>query len=426
VRTSLSLNLPAVLGTLPQVCAYVTVLFVHGTGVRGEGYRSTLEQIQGGIYRAGLGDIKLVGCPWGDSVGSKRNAGGLSIPKYTERGGKGKPTDEEIQIELWRYLYSDPTYEFRVLSVTCPKAPGPRPGEKSAAETLEQLTRELSPATQLLAKLKEGQVDGFFEQGRKDILADPAFYRMLAVATDPLGQFQEAVARAIVARTITLGREDRYHDSLMGLDPQLRDETVRLLRSQLGPYQAAVQDWVFQLVAPMGTKLLNRRFGKIIDERSDLIADILFYQSNGDLIRTFIAEWIRTLTPPVVLLGHSLGGVASVEVLLKHEDLRKRIPLLITVGSQAPYFYEINSLKTLPFGHKLPGDFPPWTNLFDPKDFLSFVGDFENLFRGRIVDRQVDNRQPFPESHGAYWSNPETYREISDSLLRNVSTNLQR
>jgi hypothetical protein len=248
---------------------------------------------------------------------------------------------------------------------------------------------------------------------------------MLSVATDPLGPFQEAVARAILARMIILAREAYGQDSLIALDVQLRDETVSLLRKQLGPYQAAIQDWPFKLLAPLGTRIgakwISPRFGKIAGEKSDLIADILFYQRRGASIRTFLAGWIQTLTAPVVLLGHSLGGVASVEVLIENEDLRRRVPLLITVGSQAPYFYEIDSLDKLRYGSELPSDFPPWINVFDPRDFLSFVGNFENLFSGRMVDYEVDNRQSFPESHGAYWTNPETYRIIKDSLLRHVS-----
>jgi hypothetical protein len=96
-----------------------------------------------------------------------------------------------------------------------------------------------------------------------------------------------------------------------------------------------------------------------------------------------------------------LGGVATVDWLA----LGKRsITRLITVGSQAPYFYEIDALVSRPFGAGLPRYFPKkWLNIFDPNDFFSYRA--AKIFPGVAVDKRVDNGQPFPESHSAYWHN---------------------
>jgi surfactin synthase thioesterase subunit len=75
-----------------------------------------------------------------------------------------------------------------------------------------------------------------------------------------------------------------------------------------------------------------------------------------------------------VLLGHSLGGVACVDLLIDPEEKeRKQVKMLATVGSQAPYFYEINALSLLEYDEKteLPKYFPWWLNIYDRADFLS-------------------------------------------------------
>jgi len=91
--------------------------------------------------------------------------------------------------------------------------------------------------------------------------------------------------------------------------------------------------------------------------------------------------------------------------------------LLVTVGSQSPLFYEMDALQSLRFGQPLPDHFPRWLNLYDRRDFLSYVGAqvFPNP-RDRLEDFEVNNRQPFPQSHGAYWANPQTWDIILPRL----------
>jgi hypothetical protein len=66
--------------------------------------------------------------------------------------------------------------------------------------------------------------------------------------------------------------------------------------------------------------------------------------------------------------------------------------------------------------HPLRDHFPKsWLNIFDPKDFLSHVGG--KVFGDcRVMDVEVDNKEPFPESHGAYWANAEVWNAITVRL----------
>jgi hypothetical protein len=90
------------------------------------------------------------------------------------------------------------------------------------------------------------------------------------------------------------------------------------------------------------------------------------------------------------------------------------VRLLITVGSQAPYLYELNALPTLEFGQALPPSVPPWVNIYDRRDLLGYAG--EGVFPGRVKDRVVDNRAPFPRSHSAYFGNDDFYSIVNEVL----------
>ena len=120
--------------------------------------------------------------------------------------------------------------------------------------------------------------------------------------------------------------------------------------------------------------------------------------------------------PPVVLLGHSLGGIACVDLLV--EEPLEKVKLLVTVGSQSPLFYEMDALQSLRYGQPLPDHFPKkWLNIFDRRDFLSYIGAqvFPDPLQ-RIEDIEVNNRRPFPQSHGAYWANDQTWKAIIPRL----------
>ena len=109
------------------------------------------------------------------------------------------------------------------------------------------------------------------------------------------------------------------------------------------------------------------------------------------------------------VLAHSLGGIACVD-LLGSKSL-PRIKGLVPVGSPAPYLHEIGALWGLaPGTTELPSHFPPWLNLYDPYDFLSYVA--APVFRRGVRDVRLKSGQPFPYSHSAYWTNAQTWNAV--------------
>ncbi|MFI8964881.1 hypothetical protein ACIGO8_22505 [Streptomyces sp. NPDC053493] len=145
--------------------------------------------------------------------------------------------------------------------------------------------------------------------------------------------------------------------------------------------------------------------------------DILRYQVRGEALRERIAETValtREQEPdrPVVLLAHSLGGIACFDLLAARAV--PGVELLVTVGSQAPFLYEIDALQGLRRGDGLPEHFPRWLNAYDQRDLLGYVG--AKVFPGRVTDVRVNLRQPFPRSHTGYFAHAPLYQRLAAEL----------
>ena len=195
-------------------------------------------------------------------------------------------------------------------------------------------------------------------------------------------------------------------------DAVARDRAVVLLTDMLGGGERSagglVGAAVRGLVLRPATAVAARRRGAITDATTPAAGDILLYQARGEAIRGVIAQKIESAVDSVVLIAHSLGGIAAVDLLAGRAFPQVR--LLVTVGSQAPLLYEIGALTSLEHDDPLPGCVPPWLNLYDRRDLLSYLA--APLFPGRATDVEVRNGQPFPQSHSAYWSNPAVWDAI--------------
>ena len=108
------------------------------------------------------------------------------------------------------------------------------------------------------------------------------------------------------------------------------------------------------------------------------------------------------------LVAHSLGGIICVDLLVREEF--PTVAGLVTVGSQSPFLYEIGALPALTYPDPLPDHFPRWVNIYDRRDMLSYVA--AGVLGDRVADVEVDNGQPFPQSHSAYFSNSDVWAAI--------------
>jgi hypothetical protein len=388
-----------------------TVIFVHGTGIREGEYNQTFELIEQKIH-AQRPDVKVAPCLWGE-LGAKFNAHGASIPLEDATLALSQK-EEDADIILWRQLYSDPLYELRLLSLK-PIESGNPFGEEPG-DILQSRVATFTPVSQLQAKLQEAGITEVFEQAREIVIRSEPYQRaLLTVCESDLSEYYGAIARAIVAQAMFLSEQQQKFPPIL-TDAQLRDKVVELLTLALTEAELGLGRWLLkplvELALPMGTNYIKGNRFELTYKISPMPGDILLYQARGEKIRAFIQQQIEQAEPPVVLIAHSLGGIACVDLLVQQQ--LSQVELLVTVGSQAPFLYEINALYSLEYGQLLPEHFPQWLNIYDLRDFLSYVG--KKIFPDRVQDVVVDSRQPFPRSHGAYWTNAKTWEAIIPRL----------
>ncbi|MEH2461566.1 hypothetical protein [Nostoc sp.] len=388
-----------------------TVIFVHGTGIREREYNETFQIIEQKIH-AQRPDIKVAPCLWG-SLGARFNDNRASVPLEDATLALSE-LEEDADILLWRQLYRDPLYELRLLSLK-PIESGNPFGEEPG-DILQSCVASFTPTSQLQAKLQEAGIAEIFEQAREAVIrSEPYDQALLRVSESDLSEYYAPIARAIAAQAMFLSEQQEKFPPIL-TDAQLRDNVVELLTLALTEAELGLGGWLLkpllELALPMGTNYVRGNRLELTDKISPMPGDILLYQTRGEKIRAFIQEQIAQAEPPVVLLAHSLGGIACVDLLVQQQ--LSQVELLVTVGSQAPFLYEINALYSLEYGQLLPEHFPEWLNIYDLRDFLSYVG--KNIFRDRVQDVRVDSRQPFPRSHGAYWTNAKTWEAIIPRL----------
>ncbi|NEP60470.1 MAG: hypothetical protein F6K31_26285 [Symploca sp. SIO2G7] len=386
-----------------------TVVFIHGTGVRQPQYDQTLRQIEQRLQEQ-LPDLQVAPCFWGEDFGAKLHSLGASIPLYDTTLALGEE-EEQQDVVLWEQLYRNPLYELQLLSVKPRDEGAANPWEESPGEQLQSRLESLTPSEPLQAKFEEAGIAEVFESARQSIINSQAYYQAMVRAAEPLGEYCDALSRGIVAQAMVYCEEQSQYPPVL-TDAQLRDEVVQLLSSALGDGDLGIGGWIgsklLQLAMPTVTAQIKQKRGAITSTVSPMSGDILLYLSRGEGIRSFIRETIEQVESPVVLLAHSLGGIACVDLLV--QECLPQVQLLVTVGSQAPFLYEINALHSLKYGESLPDYFPDWLNIYDLRDFLSYIG--ANVFPNKVQDILVDNQQPFVRSHSAYWTNPSTWKAI--------------
>lgn len=397
-----------------------TILFVHGTGVR-SGYEEELA-----LVRERLGErlpgITVAACHWAEkALGLRADLGseGASIP--SGRFGRGDELTDDPWVALWGALYCDPLFELRLLAAL--------PGDDASlpaswdeiADDLQALRSKLAsftPSPDLEGLFAVAGIASRFEEACGDVAAAQPLEQLVDAATHPPELVRGAVARAVVAQALALSRSDGVYCRAM-VDADLRDSAVARLSIELSGITTdrgavdLLKQGVGWLVSQSATWYLSRDSAVATHFAFPFSGDIMRYQREGDPIRDFVRAQIEAATPPVVILAHSLGGVICFDLLNLH-DLSDQVSGLITAGSQAPLLYELDVLAGRRFGEPLPAHFPRWLNLYDRRDFLSFVG--EKIFPGRVTDREVDNRQPFPQAHSAYWANHQVWDTIASWL----------
>jgi hypothetical protein len=410
-----------------------SVVFVHGTSVREKRFEADSELVSQKIKET-LPGAEVIAALWGDLHGSRLHFEGKSIPDYKETGGKATAVDE-FYVNLWNYLFWDPIYELRLRTVELESQDQQTPGVGGGDLLDSQLQSiDVEQHAALKSKLDQARIREYFVKAREKVRRTPSYTALLNIVPGPTvpGDYRMALARAVVAQAIVLGGAERKWVPIRE-DAELRNEVVNLLTEVMGGTTMGA----FESLGRFGLNLfdtlaLQPRRGLITDYLLSFVGDVLLYQSQGELIRRAIADHISRADGPVVLVGHSLGGIASVDLLMKQS--LPNVKLLVTVGSQAPLLYELGALHSRPTAAPpqrfldwcntaLPTHFPDWLNIWDARDYLSFVT--ESVFsrsgedsgnKGAaqkiLRDTEVNNQAPFLTAHSSYWSNKQVWGAV--------------
>jgi hypothetical protein len=391
-----------------------TVIFVHGTGVREPSFSRLFGRVRSELHSR-RPELAVEPCYWGETEGARLWHAGASVPTYDATLAIA-PGPEDEELALWELLYQDPLWELRMLAMAGPGGGELPPGRLPPGDTLDARVQALDPSAELATALAAAGLAETFGSAKAAVATSPPYRQALVGASDGLGALRLAVARAIVAEALAEQAERDGADTPVVPDAAARDQVVVLLVDALGGHELRLPGRVFAPVRGLAMRLVTaraqRRRGALTDATYPGAGDILLYQARGDRVRAFIATQVAAVAEPVVLLTHSLGGIAAVD-LLAAQPLPS-VRLLVTVGSQAPFLYEIGALWSLAHDDPLPAHIPAWLNIYDPSDLLSYVG--ASLFPGRVEDVEVNNRQPFPQSHSAHWANSKVWDAIVSRL----------
>lgn len=398
------------------------VLFVHGTGVREAEYSATLASIKHGLGPAG--QYNVIGCLWGDTHGVRLGKA-LSVPLYEQ--SKDITDIETDEVQGWDLLLHEPLLELQIAAETPAAIEDIFSGSASAIDPVIELTKLIGALSEdgrpgCFASLSDKQIEAFIES-LMEIRDYPESKRswdgamtFAGKGTDGIDFAAHLFARAIVATWLVRLYAAQQPSPTGETRDELVEDLATLLGASKGQAKGIAAGALSMLLKPV--KMIGSAAGglalraatlasthyrrTLADAASVRVGDILLYQARGERIRQHIAKAVKAVGEPVILLAHSLGGIACVDLLVKEPDLP--VTRLVTVGSQAPFLWEIGALASLEPSAPFPDKFPPWLNFYDKNDLLSFVG--QPLLPDIVEDVEIKSGQPFPLSHSAYWSEP--------------------
>ncbi|MFJ4534362.1 hypothetical protein ACIP39_00055 [Streptomyces tibetensis] len=383
------------------------VLFVHGTGVRKTSFDTTLDTISRSL-RGRRPSLTVHGCFWGGRHGSTLYARGASVPVADGARSIGSPgVPDELDVLVWDRLQDDALFELRLLTLgdaSAPRNTGFHPRREPTGEALRNAYSRFAASDETEELFNGAGLAGQFADACHTIASSEVFGELEAGGA-AAADVWPAVVRATVAEAIRRAeREDAPYLPVV-YDRQCRDTFVNsLIRATVDDHRSVIGGWAKQragsFFASTATTYVSRRRGAFTDSASLVAGDILLYQRDGDAMRRFVADHISALEPPVTVVAHSLGGIMCVDLLATTSLPGVR---LVTVGTAAPLFWELDALRGLRAGAPLPPGFPEWTNVYDQRDFLAYVA--APVFGDRVRDVRVDNGLPFPRCHSAYWFN---------------------
>jgi hypothetical protein len=118
---------------------------------------------------------------------------------------------------------------------------------------------------------------------------------------------------------------------------------------------------------------------------------------------------------PLVIVGHSLGGVISFD-LISHFRPDLEVDLFVSVGSQVAHFEEMKLFKGSDEGvkppnkAKTPDNIKHWINVYDEVDIFAYA--CNDVFDRVDLDVRYDTQTYVIKSHGEYFQQERFYERL--------------
>lgn len=140
----------------------------------------------------------------------------------------------------------------------------------------------------------------------------------------------------------------------------------------------------------------------------------------GPIPNRIMQSWEQALTgapadEPFVVIGHSLGGVITFD-LLGHFWSGRPVDLFVSVGSQVAHFEEIKLYRTSdkliqsPQKAPTPPNITRWINVYDEVDIFSYA--CKKIFDRVDIDARYDTGTYVIKAHGAYFEQARFYERL--------------
>jgi hypothetical protein len=362
-----------------------------------------------------LGEVTPVFPYWGDLATTFAwNMQSLPVPGTQALGSPGVPPDMRPLVAGVRDLLA---------------VPGAAAQEPLTALAKASLPRAVDALNQVMLQTVQGQ--------QEDVARFVVEAQAYAIAFEP-----PAPPPAWLASVTTDAQFcSQLLLALKGQADQPRSQALGGLFDKIGNAVAAGAAKLKQATQSAGTKLLDASGDfastKVLAwSRASLNAtlgrffgDVFLYLDGrkdadkpGAIPARLLAEWDRAIAAsahdePLIIIGHSLGGVITYD-LLTHFRPGLVVDLFVSVGSQVSHFEEMKLFKvsdrqkySSALGNKVPK--PPnvkhWINVYDEVDIFSYA--CSRIFDG-VQDHPYDTKTYVIKAHGAYFDQARFYERL--------------
>ena len=286
----------------------------------------------------------------------------------------------------------------------------------AAAVRLDELALTMAADRQLLGLLDEAGVTDEFgtvlESMASSELVRQCSRGVKNVNGPDWATFADCFAEAVIAETFRIMQPP----SPRQYSPEFRDALAARMLDLLHGRHLGL--WGIGATVGLGAtaaagKVVQHWRGPFSTAAQPFVGDIFRYLAFGEPLRQFIANTVRQAGPPVTLVGHSLGGIACLDLLALNPGLP--VARLVTVGSQGSQLYRMGALPGLRDNAVLPAGFPRWTNVYSRYDLLSYLA--APVFGpGGVSDVEISGVKAMPAAHSAYFEQDALYELVVSSL----------